>query len=318
MRLYSPFDKAAKLNQTIFRIWPSGRLANQMIQLMFARRIQQLCRSEVVVVGYDLPEWSIRAEVSGERPRSNLSVGSDLTRVDYLAAMIDRYRPPAIELDFVVQRVGNYGDAGQFREMFPLREEGVEIAKDRLLIHIRAGDVSVPWHGSYGPIPIAYYQYLVSKAELAPVFIGEISPSPYIEALRRAFPDAAFIGGASALEDFQTIRRARHIAVSVSSFSWLAAYLSRAQTIHVPVAGLLDPRAEPDADLLPLGDLRYRFHDVGARAWKNRYSDMLAGPADFRPMPVIEAKRLKRAAVRRTAVRSARIHLGLMRRMMFG
>ncbi|ANW00417.1 hypothetical protein LMTR13_09815 [Bradyrhizobium icense] len=289
-----------------------------MAQLMFARRIQELCRSEVVVFGHKLPEWSLQADLRGTAQRSNLSVGSNLTRADYLAAMINRCRPPTIELDGVVLRVGNYGDIERYREMFPLKkEEGIQIGKDRILIHIRAGDVSVPSHGSYGPVPISYYQYLVSETKLTPVFIGETSQSPYMEALSREFPGAEFVGGASAFEDFQTIRRAQHIAVSVSSFSWLAAFLSTAETIHVPLAGLLDPRERPDADLLPLSDPRYRFHDVSARAWKNRYSDVLAHRADFKPMSVIDAKRLKGAAVRRTAVQSARIHLGLMRRMIF-
>ncbi|MBT1515635.1 alpha-1,2-fucosyltransferase [Bradyrhizobium sp. SRL28] len=247
-----------------------------------------------------------------------MSVGSNLTRADYLSGMMNRYRPPTIELDGVVLRVGNYGDIERYREMFPLRkDDGTQIAKDRLLIHVRAGDVGVPSHGSYGPIPISYYQYLVSKTKLTPVFIGETSPSPYIEALTSEFPGAEFVGGASAFEDFQTIRRAHHIAISVSSFSWLAAFLSRAETIHVPLAGLLDPRERPDADLLPLGDPRYRFHDVSARAWKDRYSDVFANHADFRPLSVTEAKRLKGEAVRRTVVQNARIHFGLMRRMIF-
>jgi hypothetical protein len=289
-----------------------------MAQLMFARRIQELCRSEVVVFGHKLPEWSLQADLLGTAQRSNLSVGSNLTRADYLAAMINQCRPPAIELDGVVLRVGNYGDIERCREMFPLKqEEGIQIGKDRLLIHIRAGDVSVPSHGSYGPIPISYYQYLVSKTKLTPVFIGEISQSPYIEALSREFPGAEFVGGGSPFEDFQTIRRAQHIAVSVSSFSWLAAYLSTAENIHVPLAGLLDPRERPDADLLPLSDPRYRFHDVSTGAWKNRYSDLFAHRADFKPMSVIDVKGLKGAAVRRTAVQSARIHLGLIRRMIF-
>jgi hypothetical protein len=270
------------------------------------------------MLGHKLPEWSAQADLHGAVQRSNLSVGSNLTRADYLSAMIDRFRPSTIELDGVVLRVGNYGDIERYREMFPLKDgDGIQIAKDRLLIHIRAGDVSVPSHGSYGPIPVSYYQYLVSKTKLVPVFIGETSQSPYIEALSRAFPGAEFVSGASAFEDFQTIRRAQHIAVSVSSFSWLAAFLSTAETIHVPVAGLLDPRERPDADLLPLGDPRYRFHDVSARAWKDRYSDMLAHRTDFKPMSVIDVKRLRKAAVRRTAVQSARIHLGLMRRMIF-
>jgi len=314
--LQSKGRQVSELNQSLIRVHPAGRLANQMAQFMLAREIQMSCGTDVIVRGYHMPEWGLDAGPDGAGPRSNLSIGSSLTRVNYLSAMIDRYRPVTLELDGVVQRVGNYGNIDQYRNIFPLRQgEGVPIGDDCILTHIRAGDVSAPSHNSYGPIPISYYQYLISVTKLRPVFIGEISPSPYIEALASKFPKAEFVGGASAFDDFQTMRRARHLAISVSSFSWLAALLSNAETIHVPLAGLLDPRARPDVDLLPLGDPRYRFHNVSAGAWHNRYSDIFAHRCDFGPISAIEAGRLKAAAARWTAWKSAKVHFGLMRRM---
>ena len=308
--------QVSKLNQSLIRVHPSGRLANQMAQLMFAREIQRACGTDVTVRGFHMPEWGLDGGPDGAGPRSSLSIGSSLTRVNYLSAMIDRYGPVTVELDGVVQRVGNYGNINGYRDLFPLKDgEGVRIGDGCILIHIRAGDVSVPSHDSYGPIPISYYEYLVSETKLRPVFIGEIGPSPYIEALASKFPEAEFVGGASAFDDFQTMRRARHIAISISSFAWLAALLSNAETIHVPLAGLLDPRARPDVDLLPLGDPRYRFHNVSVNAWHNRYSDVFAHRSDFGPISPIEAGRLKAAAARWTAWKSAKVHFGLMRRM---
>jgi hypothetical protein len=263
-----------------------------------------------------MPEWGLAGGLGGTEPRSSLSVGSSLTRVNYLTAMIDRYGPVTVELDGVVQRVGNYGNIDRYRDQFPLKDgDGVSVGDDCILVHVRAGDVSVPSHESYGPIPISYYEYLFSETRLRPVFIGEISPSPYIDALKSKFPKAEFLGGLSAFDDFQTLRRARHLAISVSSFSWLAALLSNAESIHVPLAGLLDPRARPDVDLLPLGDARYRFHDISASAWQKRYSDIFAHRHDFRPISSTEAGRLKAAAARWTAWKSAKVHFGLLRRI---
>ncbi|WP_210214029.1 hypothetical protein, partial [Mesorhizobium sp. M4B.F.Ca.ET.019.03.1.1] len=51
------------------------------------------------------------------------------------------------------------------------------------------------------------------------------------------------------------------------TFSWLASWLSSAHTIHLPVAGILDPIIRPDIDLLPAGDARYRFHQLDIGDW---------------------------------------------------
>jgi hypothetical protein len=45
----------------------------------------------------------------------------------------------------------------------------------------------------------------------------------------------------------------------VSTFSWLAAWLSDAEQIFMPLSGLLNPMQSTDVDLAPLNDPRYRF-----------------------------------------------------------
>ena len=47
----------------------------------------------------------------------------------------------------------------------------------------------------------------------------------------------------------------------ISTFAWMAAWLSNASTIFLPVYGLFNPNQFPDHDLLPLGDRRYRFYE---------------------------------------------------------
>ena len=80
--------------------------------------------------------------------------------------------------------------------------------------------------------------------------------------MRKRFPNAPFISSRGPLEDFAAIRNARNIVISVSTFSWLAAWLSEAEQIFVPMLGFLNPNhfhANKIIDLLPTDDARYRF-----------------------------------------------------------
>ena len=47
--------------------------------------------------------------------------------------------------------------------------------------------------------------------------------------------------------------------VAVSTFSWLAAWLSDAATIIVPLSGFYNPAHHREIDLLPVDDIRYRY-----------------------------------------------------------
>src|SRR5262249_18772301 len=82
------------------------------------------------------------------------------------------------------------------------------------------------------------------------------------QALRRRFSGAKFLTRRSAIEDFTTIRQARHVVLSISSYSWLAAWLSEmAESIHMPIYGLFDPR-NGQTFLLPVDDTRWRFYAI--------------------------------------------------------
>jgi hypothetical protein len=56
---------------------------------------------------------------------------------------------------------------------------------------------------------------------LDPGFVGESDDSTYCPTLRREFPSAQFLGGQSAYDDFQMQRKAKHIAIAVSSYSYV-------------------------------------------------------------------------------------------------
>lgn len=61
-----------------------------------------------------------------------------------------------------------------------------------------------------------------------------------------------------ALEDFNFIKAANRLAISASSFSWWAAWLSDATEIYVPLVGYFDSRVRPDIDLIVDDEERFK------------------------------------------------------------
>jgi hypothetical protein len=92
------------------------------------------------------------------------------------------------------------------------------------------------------------------------VFLGQLGPGEYFDTLRNAFPGAEFVPARDPMLDFTVLRRSSNIVLSVSTFAWLAAWLSEASQIHLAVNGLLNPMQLPDVDLLPFADERFRFY----------------------------------------------------------
>ena len=119
---------------------------------------------------------------------------------------------------------------------------------------------------------IGHYPWILSQIidleNKRPVFIGQIKDDWYSEELRKAFPDAMFLNNGSVLGDFETIRAAKHTVLAISSFSWMAAWLSEAETIHYPLSGIFDPILYEHVDLLPVGDPRYRYYSFPQREWR--------------------------------------------------
>ena len=97
-----------------------------------------------------------------------------------------------------------------------------------------------------------FYQEVVEETGLHPVFMGQIAENDFTRKLRSRFPKAGYLHHNSAIEDFQTIRKAQHIVLPVSTFAWLAAWLSNAATIFFDFFGIFNPRLFSLHDLLPI------------------------------------------------------------------
>jgi hypothetical protein len=252
-------------------IAPLGRLANQMFQLMLATELRRRIGRDIPILGYDIPEWGLAA------PQADLPADSRVValtghrfNLDRVAAAIRLGVVDVVRIEGWGMRLEYYREPAEYAPMFTAPEvDFYRAGEDEIVLHVRGGDIVSGWHPAYFPLPIAYYKRVVAQAQRRPVFVGEIHDGFYGKLLRDSFPDARFLPAASAVSDFQTVRHARHVALSVSSFSWVAAWLSdSAASVHMPLCGIFDPLAVQM--LIPLNDPRYCFYRVPFPAMKGR------------------------------------------------
>ena len=242
-------------------IQPNGRLANQMFQLMVALQIQR--RAGVgKIFGYNMPEWKLVAPRIEKRERRALILEGHHFDLDYVAYTLRSGLMNAVLIKGWGMRLPYFGDPAPYRNLFQTSLKGEVMEDGELLIHIRGEDILSGWHRRYFPMPFSFYENVIELTGLRPVFMGQIGENNFSMALRKRFPDARYLPQRSAVEDFMTLRGAAHVVLSVSSYAWLATWLSETtKTIHLPVAGLFNPLSR-ETFLLPVGDRRYEFYKV--------------------------------------------------------
>jgi hypothetical protein len=114
-------------------------------------------------------------------------------------------------------------------------------------------------HPDYLVLPPRYYKSLQERSGLELIFYGQIGNDAYSASLRAAFPAARFIPGVNRGHDFEVLRRSVNIAPGISTFAWLAAWLSEAAQIYLPVGGIFNPAQFHRRMFLPLDDPAYRY-----------------------------------------------------------
>jgi hypothetical protein len=182
-------------------------------------------------------------------------------RIDTIVHNLRMGNVERVEIASYAQHLDNFLPVEFYRSLFPDTAGDVPAyGRGHLVINIRGAEILDARHPDYPLIPIEFYRHIIERTGLRPVFMGQIDANPYMDEIRRTFPAAEFVPSRGALHDFALIRRAKNIVVCVSTFSWLAAFLSHAEKIILPVTGLFSPAQFPEVDLLPLNDSRYEFH----------------------------------------------------------
>jgi hypothetical protein len=235
-----------------------GNLANQMIQYMLALSLASRV-GRCIISNVGLHDWNIvHPPVEGDFTTEIATAAAP--DLDRLAEALAGGTLQRVDVRTYGQRMENFLTPDYYRKVFV--HSGREVrgtGPDELLCNIRQGDILDGHHPDYVLIPADFYEEIARTTGLRLVFCGQVEDSPYMDDLRRRLPNARFLPARGAMSDFERIRRSVNVMPSVSTFGWLAAWLSEARHIFLPVLGLLHPLQARSVNLLPLGDSRVRF-----------------------------------------------------------
>lgn len=239
-----------------------GGFANRMMQYTVARRIAaevEGCRISNVA----LPAWGLHhalapgalgPEIAPHRSRHQVDVARIVQVLSTGVKLRGTFQPN-------VQWFSNFPDLDLCRSIFPSDESNYPgFGPEYLVCNLRGGEILDGSQMLRVLLPIAFYAELAKTTGLKLVFMGQLGENAYCHAIKQRFSDAIFHSSRGPVPDFQTFRNSKNLVVAVSTFSWLAAWLSRADMIVLPVSGLFHPVQEPNIDLLPPADQRYRFY----------------------------------------------------------
>ena len=246
-------------------IWirPLGGSGNVALQYLTAQGIRELAPS-AKIENIQLGLFGIH-QPSTPRPSDDccMSTGDSYSiDVKGLSGCLNTNQVDSIAIEGFTFCIDHYPARQRCREIVPVAVGANDVSgfsEDYLVCNIRGGEILHGIHVDYFPLPAEYYKLLEKETGLKMVFFGQIGDDPYCENLRYLFPDALFVKSQGGPTDFETIRRSKNIAICISTFSWLAAWLSNAQRIYVPIGGMFNPTQFPGQDYLPVNDQTYHF-----------------------------------------------------------
>ncbi len=243
----------------VIHISTMGNLGNQMIQYAVARALAARI-GPVRFSNVNLPHFDIlHPVIDGNFPATEI-VTANIVELDRLARALAGGVIERVDIRTYGQRMRNFLPAQAYGAVFPVQGPVPPTADPgEVLCNIRQGDVLDGHHPDYVLIPPDFYASIAASSGLRLVFMGQLDDTPYLRALRKRFPQARFLPSLGATADFERIRAARFIVPAISTFSWMAAWLSNAERIFLPVLGLFNPAQNRDVDLLPFDDPRYHF-----------------------------------------------------------
>jgi hypothetical protein len=245
----------------VFHLEPMGRLANLMIQYMVAIKFTDMvpdCR----ISNISIPAWGIsHAPIA---PTGPVAIEQQEQHIDLpgLADQVRSGQAARIEWTGFGQRMENFLPPERYQAVFvsPFQMP-MGYGPEYLVCPVRAEDILHAPNAEYVLTPVEFYRDVIEMTGLKPVFIGQTQANAYMDRIKAAFPGAIFREPQTdLLVDFETIRQSRNVVIGVSTYSWLAAWLSRSvDNIYLAVSGLFNPMQKPHVDLLPFGDDRFKF-----------------------------------------------------------
>jgi len=283
----------------ILRYRLGGFLGNRMFELMLAHSLARRLPG-LLITGDPLPDWGIQYR-RRPLPQRYVKIAGHRIDVGRLRYLLDAGLIDGIETSALGCRMELLEPVERVRAIFHAPDLA-GYGADTLVINVRAAEILGPRHKDYRPLPISFFARLIAETGLRPVFLGQIGDDTYSHAIRARFPQAECVPSRGPMQDFAVLRASAHLCIGISTFSWLAAWLSHAQTIHLPIAGMLHPRQRAEVDLLPVADPRYRFHLFPHGDWMGTADELIE---------VIEGQEAGREVTRDAALALAQTNIVL-------
>ena len=254
-------------------------MGNRALQYLVAAAIRQHA-PDAVIEDVHLDEWDMTALHA--EPIMQGSICTGLMRfwldVPGLGDCLRRGEVESVLVDGYNFHVDNFPSRALSRTLLGPTRGGASatgFAADELVCSIRGAEVLQRAHPDYILLPPSYYAMLAERSGLKLVFFGQIGDDPYSRGLRQALPSARFVAGQNPEYDFEMLRRSVNIALSISTFAWLAAWLSDAEQIYLPVCGMFSPVQSPNMSFLPLDDPAFKYTLFPYAQAVNLYEDPL-------------------------------------------
>jgi hypothetical protein len=249
--------------RTVINLHHRGNLGNRMLQYMAAMKlVRRLGAGELSSV--DLREWGITRPKINQLIKRKLLISSTVTvRLDFeeIQRVYEQGNINFIDFRIFASHVDNLLPVEDYRAEFALSPDVSGYGEDVLLVNVRGSEILEAIHPEYTVVPVDFYRDLVTETGLRPVFLGQVDgDSHYLRSLRAAFPNEEFVSSRGAIADFSAIAKSKNIVSAVSTFSWLAAWLSEADRVFMPLSGFCNPFQYPTANLIPENDPRFIFY----------------------------------------------------------
>lgn len=276
-------DQLRRGEEFYIRVCAKGNPGNISLMFLTALKMQQalgfgtIANVELPLFDIKIPDYRQGLAGLHDRIHTN-SKHFGYLPISGLRDVIPQTNASFLNLEGYCQHMDNFPDLKSldYDKLFPSLSGNEGGKEDEIVISMRGGDVLEGIHPHYGLIPPEFYQFIINKTKKKPVFYGQLTPSPYMDEIRARFPSATYVSSRGVSQDFDYLRKSKHIILSISTFSWLAAWLSKDSKIYFPVLGMLNP-FQHQSMLLPFNDDRYEFYlfPVCFSTHVNRYKEYL-------------------------------------------
>jgi hypothetical protein len=272
-------------------------MGNQMIQYMYCRHLQMLVQNSEIG-GFSLPEFGLLSadfELEGRVLHIRDGHRHSMSNIAY---QLNQGIYDSLLFEGFVARLEYYPNRDLCSSFFrsELKVDRALQGPNHITINVRGNEILRAMHADYYPVEISFFEHVASTTGLEPVIMGQLGDDAYSVEIRRRFAGCKFLPSQSPIQDFEFVRNSTNVALGVSTFSWLATWLSATtENIHLPIKGLLNPRQRPDVDLLPTNDERYHFYEFPVVKWEAtaaQYASLLTTDKQFSAISAADVRKI--------------------------